>query len=94
MEECDFCLSVANTVEEARELLKKKSDDNKNKYNLLREKLYNGSKKDDEEKEHIYKLMWDQSLCYDIDMNIIAQEPDFVYDVTSPIAELFNHSNQ
>lgn len=102
MGEYDFCLSVANTVEEARELLKLKSDDNKNKYQLLYAEWGEAvMTKNRERMDKIFPLMHNQSLCnltdesdigyYDID---IRKEPDFVYEVTSPIAQLFHHGNE
>ena len=102
MAEYDFCLSIANTVEEARELLKLQSNNNKNRYEVLREEWGQAvMTKNREMMDKVFPLMDEQSLCHfpdegeagywDID---IRKEPNYVYEVTSPIAQLFHHGNE
>lgn len=102
MGEYDFCLSIANTVEEARELLTLESNNNKNKYKLLNDKWGQAvMTKNRELMIKIHPLMHERSLCHLTDENEISywdidirKEPDFVYEATSPIARLFHHGNE
>ena len=101
MGEYDFCLSIANTVEEARELLKLESTNNKNKYELLSAEWSKAvMTKNRVLMDKIFPLMNNQSLLHLVDENEISyggidirKEPDFVYETTSPIAGLFYHQN-
>ena len=102
MGEYDFCLSIANTVEEARELLKLESNNNKNKYELLSAEWKKAvMTKNRVLMDKIFPSMNHQSLCSFADENEISfgdldirKEPDFVYEATSPIAALFHHGNE
>lgn len=102
MAEYDFCLSIANTVEEARELLILQSNNNKNRYEMLREQWGKAvMSKNREMMAKVFPLMNEQSLYHfpdegkagdwDID---IRKEPDYVYEATSLIAQLFHHGNE
>lgn len=94
MGEESFCLSIANTVEEARELLKQKSNDNKNKHKMLNAEWGEAVMTDNREMmDKIFPLMDEQSLCHLWEIDI-RKEPNYVYEATSPIAQLFNHSNE
>ena len=102
MGEYDFCLSIANTVEEARELLRLQSNNNKNEYELLSAEWSEAvMTKNREMMDKVFPLMHEQSLYILPDENEIRygdidirKEPDFVYEATSPIAQLFNHGNE
>ena len=102
MGEYDFCLSIANTVEEARELLTLESTNNKNKYELLSAEWSKAvMTKNRVLMNKIFPLMNHQSLCLLADENEISfgdidirKKPDFVYEATSPIARIFHHGNE